>query len=206
MRVLYHCRMQRGLMRDEETPPRMAAQQKRRGFDRPARNRLGKIVQKAMKTHPRKETEEGCESASGMWSKCRCIRSRESPTAFTNNRPMRQGKHSTRGVLLHKWTCRTRKVAGICNRRDHAARNSEGYCINDVQESTLHLRSVRNTVVVKEAQKQWATSWNKDEAGRGLYALQPTPKTTVLKLHDGLTKGGANKDREDRSSPVFARH
>jgi len=71
---------------------------------------------------------------------------------------------------------------------------------------TLHLRSVRKTVVVKEAQKQWATSWNNDEAGRGLYALQPTPKTTVLKLHDGLIKGGANKDREDRSSPVFARH
>jgi hypothetical protein len=52
----------------------------------------------------------------------------------------------------------------------------------------LHLRSARKTVVVKEAQKQWATSWNNDEAGRGLYALQPTPKKTVLKLHDGLTK------------------
>jgi hypothetical protein len=38
-----------------------------------ARNRFGKIVQKAMKIQFRKESEKGCESASRMWSKCKWI-------------------------------------------------------------------------------------------------------------------------------------
>jgi len=51
-----------------------------------------------------------------------------------------------------------------------------------------HLRSARKMVLAKEAQQQWTTSWNKDQAGRGLYALQSTPKKAVLKLQNGLTK------------------
>jgi len=43
-------------------------------------------------------------------------------------------------------------------------------------------------ILAKEAQQQWTTSWNKDQTGRGLYALQSTPKKAVLKLHNGLTK------------------
>jgi hypothetical protein len=41
-----------------------------------ARNRLGKVVQKAMKIQFRKESAEGCESASAMWSRCKWIRTR----------------------------------------------------------------------------------------------------------------------------------
>jgi len=51
-----------------------------------------------------------------------------------------------------------------------------------------HLRSARKMVLSKDAQQQWTTSWTKNEAGRGLYALQPVPRKAVLKLHDGLTK------------------
>jgi len=53
---------------------------------------------------------------------------------------------------------------------------------------TFHLRSARKMVLAKEAQDQWITAWNNDEAGRGLYALQSTPQKAVLKLHDELTK------------------
>jgi len=51
-----------------------------------------------------------------------------------------------------------------------------------------HLRSARKMALTKKAQRQWTTLWDKDETGRGLYALQSNPKKSVLKLHDGLTK------------------
>jgi len=41
-----------------------------------ARNQLGRIVKNAMKIQFRKETTEGCESASKIWSRCKWIHSR----------------------------------------------------------------------------------------------------------------------------------
>ena len=44
-----------------------------------ARNRLGKIVKKAMKKQFRKESADGCESSVKMWSKCKWARSGRTP-------------------------------------------------------------------------------------------------------------------------------
>ena len=41
-----------------------------------ARNRLSRVMKKAMKKQFRKETKEGCESTQKMWSKCKWIRKR----------------------------------------------------------------------------------------------------------------------------------